>query len=625
MILTRRSFGRLSALVGLAGVVKIVGISVGYAQDRQFKHATSLFGDVKYPPDFKYFEYANPDAPKGGKLRIHSVGSYDSLNPFTFKGEATAYGAISTEALMTSSLDEPSTMYGLIANEVWYPDDFSQVIYRLRPEARFHDGKTISPDDVIWSMTTLKEISPQNAFYYKNVTKAEQTGDHEVTFIFSEKGNRELPHIVGQLSVLPKHWWTGKNSNGTARNIAETTLEIPLGSGVYEVADVKVGNSIRVKRFTDYWGKDLAVNAGQDNFDEIELLYFRDGNVALEAFKADQYDWRNESSAKAWATAYDVRAVKTGRIIKEEIRIKNADGMQGYVLNLRRPKFQDPRVRLALNYAYDFEWANTNLFYGQYTRSKSYFNGSELAATGLPSPQELAVLNELRDSIPPEVFTTEYSNPVNQSTQDIRNNLRTAAKLFAEAGWKITQGGGRSMLKSEKGETFAIEFLLDDPLWERITLPYQQQLEKLGIQVAVRTIDSPEMQRRMQTFDYDSIVHTFPQSLSPGNEQRYYWGSAAADQNGSQNYTGIKSPAIDKLIERIVFAKDRDDLVTATHALDRVLLWNHLIVPHWYIPIERTARWDRFGRPEKLPDFSVGFPSIWWWDVEKAKKTAANK
>ena len=625
MILTRRSFGRLSALVGLAGVVKIVGVSVGYAQDRQFKHATSLFGDVKYPPDFKYFEYANPDAPKGGKLRIHSVGSYDSLNPFTFKGEATAYGAISTEALMTSSLDEPSTMYGLIANEVWYPDDFSQVIYRLRPEARFHDGKTISPDDVIWSMTTLKEISPQNAFYYKNVTKAEQTGDQEVTFIFSEKGNRELPHIVGQLSVLPKHWWTGKNSNGTARNIAETTLEIPLGSGVYEVADVKVGNSIRVKRFTDYWGKDLAVNAGQDNFDEIELLYFRDGNVALEAFKADQYDWRNESSAKAWATAYDVRAVKTGRIIKEEIRTKNADGMQGYVLNLRRPKFQDPRVRLALNYAYDFEWANTNLFYGQYTRSKSYFNGSELAATGLPSPQELAVLNELRDSIPPEVFTTEYSNPVNQSTQDIRNNLRTAAKLFAEAGWKITQDGGRSVLKSEKGETFTIEFLLDDPLWERITLPYQQQLEKLGIQVAVRTIDSPEMQRRMQTFDYDSIVHTFPQSLSPGNEQRYYWGSAAADQNGSQNYTGIKSPAIDKLIERIVFAKDRDDLVTATHALDRVLLWNHLVIPHWYIPIERTARWDRLGRPEKLPDFSVGFPSIWWWDEEKASKTAANK
>jgi microcin C transport system substrate-binding protein len=625
MILTRRSLGRLSALAGLAGVVKIVGVSVGYAQDRQFKHATSLFGDVKYPPDFKYFEYVNPDAPKGGKLRIHTVGSYDSLNPFTFKGDATAYGAISTEALMTSSLDEPSTMYGLIANAVWYPDDFSQVIYRLRPEARFHDGKTISPDDVIWSMTTLKEISPQNAFYYKNVTKAEQTGDHEVTFIFSEKGNRELPHIVGQLSVLPKHWWTGKNSNGTARNVAETTLEIPLGSGVYEVADVKVGNSIRVKRFTNYWGKDLAVNAGQDNFDEMELIYFRDGNVALEAFKADQYDWRNESSAKAWATAYDVPAVKTGRIIKEEIRTKNADGMQGYILNLRRPKFQDPRVRLALNYAYDFEWANTNLFYGQYTRSKSYFNGSELAATGLPSPQELAVLNELRDSIPPEVFTTEYSNPVNQSIQDIRNNLRAAAKLFAEAGWKITQDGGRSMLKSEKGETFTIEFLLDDPLWERITLPYQQQLEKLGIQVAVRTIDSPEMQRRMQTFDYDSIVHTFPQSLSPGNEQRYFWGSAAADQNGSQNFTGIKSPAIDKLIERIVFAKDRDDLVTATHALDRVLLWNHLVVPHWYIPIERTARWDRLGRPEKLPDFSVGFPSIWWWDEEKAKKTAANK
>jgi microcin C transport system substrate-binding protein len=626
MILTRRSLGKLSALAGILGVTKIVGMSVAYAQEKQFLHATSLFGDVKYPPDFKHFAYVNPNAPKGGRLRLHTVGSFDSLNPFTYKGESSGYGAISTEALMTSSLDEPSTMYGLIANEVWYPEDFSQVVYRLRAEARFHDGKPVTPEDVIWSMTALKEVSPQNAFYYKNVTKAEQTGEREITFLFSEKGNRELPHIVGQLNVLPKHWWTGTDRKGAKRNIAEMTLEAPLGSGAYEVADVKVGNSIRVRRFTDYWGKDLAINVGQDNFDEIELIYFRDANVALEAFKGDQYDWRNESSAKNWATGYDVPAVKSGRIKKEEIRTKNADGMQGFVLNLRRPKFQDPRVRLALNYAFDFEWANTNLFYGQYTRSSSYFNGSELAATGLPSAAELAILNEVKNDIPAEVFTTEFKNPVNRTPQDVRSNLRMAAKLFAEAGWKISQeGSGGAQLKSESGEIFAIEFLLDQPLWERITLPYKEQLLKLGIRVTIRTIDSAEMERRGQTFDYDSFVHLFPQSLSPGNEQRYFWGSAAADLNGSQNYMGIKNPAIDKLIERVVFAKDRDDLIAATRALDRVLLWNHYLVPHWYIPVERVARWDRFGSPDKLPDYAVGFPTIWWWDEEKAKKTAAAK
>jgi microcin C transport system substrate-binding protein len=426
--------------------------------------------------------------------------------------------------------------------------------------------------------------------------------------------------------VLAKHWWTGTSQKGARRNVGEMTLEVPLGSGAYEVADVKVGNSIRIKRFADYWGKSLAVNVGQDNFDEIELIYFRDSNVALEAFKADQYDWRIESSAKNWATGYDVPAVKSGRIIKEEIRTRNADGMQGFVLNLRRPKFQDRRVRLALNHAFDFEWANTNLFYGQYTRSSSYFNGSELAATGLPSAPELAILNEVRNEIPPEVFTTEFRNPVNTTAQDVRSNLRMAAKLFAEAGWKISQeGSGGARLRNDQGEVFTIEFLLDQPLWERITLPYKEQLQKLGIEVTIRTIDSAEMERRGQTFDYDSFVHVFGQSLSPGNEQRYFWGSVAADLNGSQNYIGIKDPAIDKLIERVVFAKDRDDLIAATRALDRVLLWNHFVVPHWYLPVERIARWNRFGAPDKLPDYSVGFPTIWWWDEEKARKTAAGR
>jgi microcin C transport system substrate-binding protein len=622
MMFSRRNLLKLTALLG---VTQIVGVGTLRAQERQFKHATTLFGDIKYPPDFKHFDYVNPDAPKGGKVRLYTVGTFDSLNAYTYKGDASGYGSIATEALMTSSLDEPSTMYGMIASEVWHPEDYSQVVYRLRPEAKFHDGQAISPDDVIWSMENLKQVNPQFAFYYKNVSKVEKTGDHEVTFAFSEKGNRELPHIVGQLPVLAKHWWTANGANGQPRNIAETTLEIPLGSGVYEVAEVKVGDSIRVKRFADYWAKDFPVNAGQDNFDEIELVYYRDANVAIEAFKADQYDWRNENSAKSWATQYDTPAVKAGRIIKEEITTKNADGMQGFVMNLRRPKFQDVRVRQAFIHAYDFEWANTNLFYGQYTRSRSYFNGSELAATGLPGPEETAILNEVKDKIPPEVFTKEYTVPFNASPQDLRNNLRIASKLFAEAGWKISQDGSQSALKNEKGETFTIEILLDDATWERISLPYKQQIEKLGVQATVRTIDSAEMERRMQTFDYDMIVHVFGQSLSPGNEQRYFWGSAAADMNGSQNYIGIKNAAIDHLVERVVFAKDRADLVFSTRALDRVLLWNNYVVPHWYIPYERTARWDRFGRPDKLPDFSPGFPSIWWWDEERAKKVAASK
>ena len=617
MRISRRTMLKLASATPFA---KIVGVSVAAAEDRQFRHALTLFDDIKYGPDFKNFDYVNPTAPKGGKVRLSAVGSFDSLNPYTFKGDSI--GVAGNETLLTSSLDEPSTEYGLVAESVWFPDDWSSVIYRLRPEARFHDDTPMTPEDVIWSMTTLKESHPFYNGYYKNVVKAEKTGEHEVTFTFSQKGNRELPLITGQLPVLPMHWWTTKDANGKQRDIRESTMEVPLGSGAYKVADVKSGSSIRLKRVEDYWGKDLPVNAGQNNFDEIEYIFFRDANVEFEAFKGDQFDYRLETSSKIWATGYDFPAIKDGRCIKDEITLKQIEGMQCFAFNIRREIFQDVRVRKAFNYAFDFEWSNTNLFYGQYTRSRSYFNNSEMEAKGLPSPEELELLQPLKDQLPVEVFTTEFANPVNKDAVARRKNLREASKLLADAGWSVTPDGNKSVLKNAKGEKLEVTFLLDSPTFERIVLPYQQQLELLGVTVIVKTVDGAQYQRQTETFDYDIIVGNWGQSLSPGNEQRDFWGSEAADKKGSRNAVGIKNPAIDKLIDAIIFSKDRAGLTTACKALDRALIWNHYVVPMWFIPYERTARWNRFGKPEKLPDYAIGFPGIWWWDEEKAKKVA---
>jgi microcin C transport system substrate-binding protein len=619
MTLNRRT---LLKLAGLAPAAHLVGVQVAEADDRDFRHALTLFADIKYPAGFAHFDYVNPDAPKAGRVRFGLVGSFDSLNPYSFKGAPA--GAVMNDALLTQSLDEPSTEYGLVASSVWHPEDRSMVVFRLRPEARFHDGAPITPEDVIWSMQALRDAHPQYNAYYKNISRAEQTGEREVTFTFSIAGNRELPLITGQLPVLPKHWWTGKDAQGRPRDINATTLETPLGSGAYVATDVKPGASILMRRVPDYWGKDLAVNLGQNNFDEIEYIYFRDANVAFEAFKGGQYDWRTEVSSKTWATGYDFPAVQAGKVVKEEITLSQVNGMQSWAMNIRHPKFQDVRVRQALNHAFDFEWANQNLFYGQYIRSRSYFNNSEMEARGLPSAAELALLEPLKDKLPPEVFTTEYKNPLNDTPQARRRNMRQAATLLDAAGWKVSPEGGKSVLKNAQGESLAIEFLLDSPLFERVALPYKQQLELLGISVTVKTVDSAQYARRTQTFDYDIMVGSWGQSLSPGNEQREYWGSEAATRDGSRNYVGIANPAIDALIEKLIFASDRESLVNACRALDRALMWNHYVVPMWFIPYQRTARWDRFGRPDTLPSLSTGFPNIWWWDAEKARKVDAS-
>jgi microcin C transport system substrate-binding protein len=613
-VIDRRTLLQLTAATG---VIHVLPPSPARAAEPEWRHGLSLFGELKYPAGFERFDYVNPEAPKGGRARLFSLGSFDSLNPFTFKGSAAGIVGQTFDTLMDASLDEAGSEYGLIAEAVKKPDDFSWVTYRINGAARFHDGSPITPEDVIWSLEALKDAHPFYNSYYANVTAAEQTADNEVTFRFSEAGNRELPQIVGQIPVLSKTWWTGKNDKGETRDINNTTLEVPLGNGAYRITEVKPGKSVTIERVKDYWAADLPVNRGKNNFDEIFVIYYRDNTIAMEGFKGDEYDFRAESSSKDWATSYDFPAAKRGDVVKEEIYLKNPDGMQAYVFNTRRERFADARVRQALNYAFDFEWANQNLFFGQYARTASYFANSELAWTGLPEGKELEILNEVKDQVPPEVFTEEYKNPVYATPQDKRNNLRTAAKLFSEAGWTV---GNDRVLRNAKGEDFTIEFLLVSPLFERVVLPYVSQLELLGIKSTVRTIDSAQYERRVQAFDYDCIVGSWGQSLSPGNEQRNFWGSEAADREGSRNFVGIKNPAVDKLINKIIFAKDRDELVAACRALDRVLLWNHYVVPMWNIPYERVAYWNRFGRPEKLPDHSIGFPAIWWWDADKAGK-----
>ncbi len=601
-------FGLMTALFALSLQLAPV------FSEPQWRHGSSLFGELKYGPDFTHFDYVNPDAPKGGRVRLSSVGSFDSLNPFSFKGNPAGSVRMIYDTLMQSSIDEPSSEYGLIAEAMWYPEDFSSVTYRLRADARWHDGEPITPEDVVFSMETLKQTHPVYAGYYQNVIKVEVTGRREVTFTFDQVGNRELPQITGQLMVLPKHWWTANDKKGNPRSLSETTLEVPLGSGPYRIGEVKTGRSLLLERVVDYWGRDLPVNIGQNNFDEIRVEYFRDGTIILEAFKGDQVDWRSENSAKNWATAYDIPPVRAGRIILEEIEVSSGEGMQAFALNVRKQKFSDVQVRRALNMVFDFEWANKNLFYGQYTRTGSFFSSAGLAATGLPEGRELEILNELRGKVPEEVFTTEYVNPVNGDSRALRNNLRAARSLLEQAGWRVQNG----VLVNEAGEPFEIEFLLVQQTFEKIVLPYIKNLERLGIRSTVRTVDVSQYQNRLDNFDFDVIVSSWGQSLSPGNEQRNFWGTEAADRSGSRNYIGIKDEAIDHLIGKIIYAADRDELEAATRALDRVLLWNSYVIPQWYSALERTARWDRFGHPENLPEFSVGFPTIWWWDQEKA-------
>lgn len=575
------------------------------AQEATRVHAITIHGEPKYGPDFEHFDYVNPEAPKGGTIRYAAVGSFDSFNGFILKGDPGP--SSSTETLLTSSLDEAATEYGLIAASIEVPDDRSWVAFTLRPEARWHDGTPITVDDVLFSFDILTtKGAPNYRFYYQNVAKAEAIGERTVKFTFSGGNNRELPVIMGQLSILSKHYWEG-------RDFEQPTLEPPLASGPYKVSAFEAGRWIELRRVPDYWGKDLPVNVGQDNWDVIRYDYYRDPTVALEAFKAGNVDLRIESSSRQWATAYDFPARREGRVVMENIPDGTPQGMQGFVYNLRRDIFKDRKVREALAYAYDFEWTNKTLSDGQLTRTRSYWQGSELAATGLPTGAELEILERYRGRIPDEVFTVEYQPPKTDGSGNIRPNLRTAIDILKTAGWEIKDG---RLTEAQSGRVMQFEILLGNPQAERATQPFVQNLERLGVRAQMRSVDSTQYVNLLNDFAFDVTIVRFPAPLSPGNEQREYWGSAAADQRGSQNYIGIKDPVIDELIDLIIAAPDRDSLIARTRALDRVLQWGFYLIPEFHVPFFRVAYWNKFSHPESPPKYSLGLDT-WWVDAGK--------
>ncbi|HEY5789194.1 MAG TPA: extracellular solute-binding protein [Gammaproteobacteria bacterium] len=570
-------------------------------------HALAMHGTPKYAADFPHFDYANPRAPKGGAVRLADIGSFDSLNPFIIKGQSAEGLGATYDSLTTASADEPFTRYGLLAESMEIADDRSWITFALRPEARWHDGRPVTVDDVIFTFETIRrDGSPQLRFYYAGIASIEQVGEREVKFTFSDRDNRELPLIVGEQSILPRHYWEG-------RDFAKTTLEPPLGSGPYRVDSLEAGRFIVYRRVPDYWGRDLPANVGHANFDTIRYDYYRDTTVVIEAFKAGEFDFRQENSSKHWATAYEMSEVAQGLLAKETVEHNRPAGMQGYVYNTRRELFRDPRVREALAWAFDFERSNQTLFYGQYTRTRSYFDNSELAASGLPTPAELALLEPFRAELPPQVFEREYQPPVTSGDGRIRDNLGRAFELLTAAGWVLREG---KLTHAESGLVFEFEVLLVSPLFERITLPFAKNLERLGIHARVRTVDTAQYIKRLETFDFDMIVFVWGQSLSPGNEQWNFWGTTAADQPGSRNFAGIRSPAVDALIGKLVSAEDREALVSVARALDRVLQWGHYVIPHWHIAYDRLLYWNKFGRPEVTPLRGVQFDT-WWVEPEK--------
>ena len=563
-----------------------------------------MHGELKYPKGFSHFDYVNPEAPKGGSLKLSVVSNgFDSFNPFVIRGVAAA--GVSTyvyDTLMESSSDEPFSEYGLIAESVEFPEDRRYVIFNLREVAKFQDGTPITAKDVEFSHRILTtEGHPFYRNYYADVRKVTIENSHRIRFDFGETDNRELPLILGQMPILPAHYWE-------EREFGRNGLDVPVGSGPYRIGSFDAGRSVTYELIEDYWAKDLPVRVGRFNFQRIQYEYYNDDTVALEAFKAGNFDFRQETSAKNWATAYTGRRFEDGRIVREAIPHQRPSGMQGFVFNTRKPVFRDPKVRQALAYGFDFQWANRNLFFDQYTRTNSYFENSELASSGLPEGPELDILERFRDQLNPEVFTREYTPPDTSDSRSMRDNLRAAMELLNEAGYSIRGG---KMVHEETGKQLSFEVLLFQKSFERVVLPFTRNLERLGIDVTVRLVDSNQYIQRVRSFDFDMITQVLPQSDSPGNEQREYWHSSTAEVSGSRNFMGVNDPVVDQLVDMVIQAPDREQLVHRVRALDRVLLHSHYVIPHWHLTKDRVAYWNHLQRPEVTPKNGIDLNN--WW------------
>ena len=579
-------------------------------ENYNYMHGMAMHGDLKYKKNFKNFEYSNPDAPKRGKIKLSAIGTFDNLNPYILKGVAAYQTSYLFETLMKSSFDEPFSQYGLLAEKVMLPDHRKWVRFKLRNFAKFSDGTKVTSDDVIFSFKILMSKGhPAWKNYYSQVEEVLKINELEVQFNFSGETNRELPLIIGyQLPIFSKKYWSNKQFD-------KTTLDPPIGSGPYLISDLQPGRNITLKRDPNYWGKNLNVNKGRYNFDEIHTDYYRDVTVALEAFKSGAYDFRLENSSKNWATAYNFNATKNGQVIVEEIPYARPSGMQGFAFNTRKPIFKNRNVRKALTYAFDFEWSNKNLFYNAYTRTKSFFDNSELSSQSYPSKKELKILLKFKDKIPPEIFNEIYQPPRTDDKENgLRKNLRTARRILKDEGWIIQND---ILTNKITGEVLKFEILLRSPLFERIVLPLKRNFKKLGIEVSIRTVqDDSQYQKRLEEFDFDMVVTNFGSVISPGNEQKNWWSSEAADQPGTQNIIGVKNPVIDEIIDKLISARDREELVLYTKVLDRILLFNYYLIPQFHIGHYRVAYWNKISRPEITSKYDLGF-DFWWFDEKK--------
>ncbi len=618
MILRRPTFSYLAFYLAVL-ILPFFGIAAGADDHRVWHTSTSLIGKSKYQDGFTHYDHVNPDAPKGGTLNAAANGTFDSFNPFIVKGSPAAgvtyQGGLLWDKMMSGSVDESSTSHPLIAEAFTYPDDYSSVTYRLDKRARWHDGKSITPADVKWSIETLKEHSPQYNRYFADVKEVKIDNAREITFFFAKKNNRELPFIIGDLPVLPKHWWEAKNSKGEKRDFTKSSLEVPLGSGPYKIASFKAGSSIIWERVKDYWAKDTPTRKGRFNFDHRKYVYFKDPNAIWEAFKKGNFeDIRAENRAEYWARRYTFPAFKAGDIKKQLFDENSGFTMQGWVLNTRREQFSDRRVRKALTWAMNFEQMNKTLFFDQYTRTNSYFGGTELQSKGLPEGLELEILSEYKDKLPAELFTETFQLPVYKTRSDDRKFLKIALDLLKQAGWE-SRGG--KLVSTKSGKQFKLEILGYSPTSEKVNAPWINNLRRLGIDATFRVIDTSQYIQRISNFNYDAASLVTQQTQSPGNEQREYWSSKAADQKGSRNYMGVKNPVVDALVEKIIYAKDRAELIASSRALDRVLLFGYYTVPQWYLSKDRMAYWDKFGIPMPQPSYVGHDPESWWIIAER--------